>query len=79
MFFELLLCLIVRVVFVLRPRRRGHACWFLHGRVFGTVRSVPSKAGRSRVFETFLEMIFFVWFWLCVFFFKKKKSSTHNV
>ena len=34
------MCLIVGVVFVLRPRRRGQATWFLDGRVFGTVRSL---------------------------------------
>ena len=52
-------------MFVLGPCGRGQASWFLHGRAFGTVRRrlffVPYqfKAGRSRVFETLLEMIFF--------------------
>ena len=52
-------------MFVLGPCEGRRTAWFPHGRAFGAVRRrlffVPYqfKAGRSRVFETLLEMIFF--------------------
>ena len=52
------------IVFVFEPCGGGQAAWFPHGRVFGAVRKrlffvlYQSKAGRSRVFETPLEIIF---------------------